>query len=100
MVAAGLNGTEWFDARTTGAPPALRERAHDFFAKAAGNTLVERLAEAGQRALATAATARSREGALDLLAADALITLALLAAAEHDPASLEASARALRELAT
>ena len=64
-----------------------------------GRDLTARLADAGGRALAAATAARSRDGALDLLAADALITLALLAAAERDPAALEQSARMLREVA-
>jgi hypothetical protein len=41
----------------------------------------------------------SRACALDLLAADALITLALLAAAERDPATLGATAGAIRKAA-
>jgi hypothetical protein len=94
-----MTDAAWFDARTRGAPDALRERAATFLAAVDDGDLVERLAAAGDRALDVATAARSRDGALDLLAADALITLALLAAAERNPAGLEASARALRERA-
>ena len=51
--------------------------------------LPDSLANAGRRALdAVAAHAGDRSVALDLLAADALITLALLAQAEHQPERL------------
>lgn len=94
-----MTDDEWFAARTAGSPEALRDRATAFFVSSAGGDLMTRLANAGARALAAATAARSREGALDLLAADALITLALLAAAETDPAALEHSATVLREAA-
>jgi hypothetical protein len=57
--------------------------------EARGATLAAALAAAGAAAL-DAVTCRpgDRTVALDLLAADALITLALLAQAEHDPAGL------------
>jgi hypothetical protein len=99
MAAGGMTDDDWFVARTAGSPDALRARAASFFASAADPDLTARLADAGARALAAATAARSRDGALDLLAADALITLALLAAAERDPAALEQSARMLREVA-
>ena len=99
MAAGGMTDGDWFVARTAGSPDALRERAASFLASADGRDLTARLADAGGRALAAATAARSRDGALDLLAADALITLALLAAAERDPAALEQSARMLREVA-
>jgi hypothetical protein len=57
--------------------------------------LPERLAAAGRRALALVERGPGdRASALDLLAADALITLALLAQAEQAPAGLAAFARA------
>jgi hypothetical protein len=57
--------------------------------------LPERLAAAGRRALALVeASPGDRASALDLLAADALVTLALLAQAETAPAALAAFARA------
>jgi hypothetical protein len=55
----------------------------------------ERLAAAGRRALALVErSAGDRASALDLLAADALVTLALLAQAEAAPDALAAFARA------
>ena len=58
--------------------------------------LAESLARAGRRALdEVAAHQGDRTVALDLLAADALITLALLAQAEHQPEHLGAFAAGL-----
>lgn len=58
--------------------------------------LAESLARAGRRALdEVAAHPGDRTVALDLLAADALITLALLAQAEHQPERLGAFAAGL-----
>ena len=94
-----MNHDAWFAARTAGAPGVLRDRAAACRAAQSGETLVDRLAAAGGKALAAATAARSRDGALDLLAADALITLALLAAAESGPETLEGAARRLREAA-
>jgi len=55
------------------------------------------LAEAATAALEAAVAGPSgREAAADVLAADALVTLALQAQAEHDPAGLPAFAEALR----
>lgn len=63
------------------------------------DALAERLAGAARSAL-TAAAAQSggRAAALDLLAADALVTLALLRQAEEEPAMLQAFATRLLEL--
>lgn len=94
-----MTDLDWVASRTVGAPDALRRRTHDFLVEAGDAPLPRRLALAAQAALERATAARSRDGALDLLAADALITLALLAAAERDPAGLEAEARALRVFA-
>ena len=99
MAAGIVSHDAWFVARTAGAPAVLRERAAMFFAAERGDELVERLSAAGDRALAAATAARSRDGALDLLAADALITLALLAASEAGIDALESTARRLREAA-
>ena len=90
-----MTDAAWFAERTDGAPDALRERAAAFFRDADGADLVERLAVAGDHALGVATAARSRDGALDLLAADALITLALLAQAESAPEQLGAFAATL-----
>ncbi len=89
----------WFRERTAGAPDVLRERAGTFHDMAA-DTGAARLATAGAAALDAAITAgTTRAAALDLLAADGLITLALLAESERDPAGLEEAARALRRAA-
>jgi hypothetical protein len=87
----------WFAESTAGAPEALRARAREFVVAASGDDLPERFARAGRAALAEA----TREGgcraaALDLLAADALITLALLVTAQRNPGSLASVARELR----
>ncbi len=95
------DGKAWFAAHTDGAPDALRVRSQRFFDATGDGKLVPQLAAASQAAL-EAATANStvRAAALDLLAADALITLALLRSAAEDPAGLGAAARALRHQAT
>jgi len=61
-----------------------------FALEARAGTLADRLAQAGQAALQTVlAQPGDRSAALDLLAADALVTLALLAEAESQPERLE-----------
>lgn len=91
----------WFTARTAGAPPRLLEASAAWWHAASGDTAGARLADAGRLALdAAIAAGASRDAALDLLAADALITLALLAEAEADPTSLGARALAIREAVT
>jgi hypothetical protein len=91
----------WLAERTNWAPAVLRGRAESFARKAEAEDLVSQLAKAGEQALdAAMAAGENRVAALDLLAADALITLALLAHAERDPATLAATARALRDQAS
>lgn len=90
----------WLDAHTAGAPVVLadRVRAYALAQPQDAHPHAQTLAAAGATALATV-TARpgDRSVALDLLAADALITLALLAQAEADPARLsELAAELLR----
>jgi hypothetical protein len=95
MTAAGAEA--WFTARTAGAPEALRRRAEQFFGAASPADLATRLSDAGYAALGAAMRdGGDRAAALDLLAADALITLALLAGAEGEPISLGRTAAALR----
>lgn len=95
MTAAGADA--WFAARTAGAPEALRRRAEQFFGAMAPADLATRLSDAGRAALGAAmGDGGDRAAALDLLAADALITLALLAGAEGEPISLGRTAAALR----
>lgn len=95
MIAADAHA--WFAARTTGAPAALCRRAEQFFDATAPADLASRLSDAGHAALGAAMRdGADRAAALNLLAADALITLALLAGAEGDPASLVQAAAAQR----
>jgi len=86
--------SEWFARHTSHAPPVLRERV---LACAGGSPATPAaLASAARRALARVlASPGDRAAALDLLAADGLITLALLAQAETDPAALGAFAASL-----
>lgn len=83
----------WFEARTADAPVPLRARmrelvSHDWSA--------EGLAAAAERGLGRAvAEPADRSVALDLLAADGLVTLALLHRAEHHPDQLCAFAERL-----
>jgi hypothetical protein len=87
----------WLDGRMVGAPQRLAERARAFVDAAGPGPVSERLALAGQQALVAAERrGRDRAAALDLLAADALITLALLAAAEAAPGRLAEEAARLR----
>lgn len=80
---------EWLDRRTRRAPAALRSRALEYAGAPDPARLAEALAEAGRRALdQVVAHPGDRSVALDLLAADALITLALLAEAERAPERL------------
>jgi hypothetical protein len=81
---------EWLNQRTTHAPSALRERVRQYALSASGASHATALAGAGQSALERVLShPGDRSAALDLLAADALITLALLAQAEAAPDRLE-----------
>lgn len=76
----------WFEAHTAEAPPVLRARMREL---ARGGGTAEGLAEAAIAALAgVAAHPGDRSIALDLLAADGLITLALLRQAVDAPGAL------------
>jgi hypothetical protein len=86
----------WLDDHTIGAPAALRERVIAHVGGRDGPP-EEVLAAAGLEALrASLAAPGDRSVALDLLAADALVTLSLQAGAERDPAGLDALARRLQ----
>ena len=89
----------WLDRHTAAGPAALRGRVHEYaLAGPTDGSLAERLARAGGRALdRVTAHPGDRSVALDLLAADALITLALLAQAETRPAELDGFAASLLE---
>jgi hypothetical protein len=83
----------WLEGRTGRAPDVLRRRVHHHLSQlggtAADDATPEALAEAGWGALAQVLDhAGDRTVALDLLAADALVTLALLAQAQRNPARL------------
>jgi hypothetical protein len=97
----GVPDDAWFATHTVGAPEELRARSERFFRQATADGLVARLSNAGRAALAEAVRdGAARSAALDLLAGDALITLALLRAAEENPATLEHAAAELRRQAT
>ncbi|MCU0620326.1 MAG: hypothetical protein MUC69_02350 [Gemmatimonadales bacterium] len=85
---------DWLEAHTRDAPPLLRRRVLEHAAPGTAGDVPGRLAEAAVRALtAVERHAGDRSAALDLLAADALVTLALLAQAELAPAGLLGFAR-------
>jgi hypothetical protein len=88
----------WLEARGSGAPIALLERARQYVDQAGqGSDPAQVLAQAGVTAMeATVRSGSGRAAALDLLAADGLVTLALLVQAELDPASLPSFARRVR----
>jgi hypothetical protein len=89
----------WLADRTRSAPPVLRARLLEHVAGAVSESgTAASLARAGSTALERVTeTPGDRSVALDLLAADGLITLALLWCAEHEPASLATLARLLTE---
>lgn len=73
----------WLDAREKAPPPELRERIAAALAEVTAETVPGALAEAALACLRdTIAAPEERASALDLLAADALLTYALEAAAE------------------
>ena len=86
--------TTWLDARRPAPPPALRQHLMGFVQDAPGN-LPEHLADAGVALLGRVLShpEGGRELALDLLAADALVTYAFEAQAEFDVGGLTDLAR-------
>ena len=90
-------GDAWIAGRMSGAPAALRTRAVAYLEQVpADGGDATRLAAAARLALdAVLRQGRDRSAALDLLAADSLVTLALLAQATSDPAGLDAFAAGL-----
>jgi hypothetical protein len=81
---------DWLERHTSQAPPVLRARVLEYAAAASAPSLPDALAAAAQAALTRVLShSGDRSVALDLLAADALITLALLAQAEAAPDQLE-----------
>ena len=89
--------TEWLEARLAQAPTALGQRVREVVAHhGRGETRAGALAASAMAVLARVIQhPGDRSIALDLLAADGLITLALLAQAELDPEHLEAFAAGL-----
>jgi hypothetical protein len=87
----------WFAQHAAGAPDALRARAAEHLAAVpASASAPATLAAAAEHALAAVLSlGRDRAAALDLLAADALVTLSLLAQAEAGPAELDRFAATL-----
>jgi hypothetical protein len=81
---------DWVERHTSEAPAALRARVLEHVAAADGEPSVPvALARAAQQALdQVLAHPGDRSVALDLLAADALVTLALLAQAQRAPERL------------
>lgn len=87
----------WLERHTSQAPAALRQRVLAYAGGTAGESPAA-LAAAGRRALGQVlAHPGDRSVALDLLAADGLITLALLAQAETSPEQLREFAASLLE---
>ena len=83
--------TSWLASKTMRAPPALRERVTQLARRhsSAGRPLADQLAAAAEEALEqVVAHPGDRSVALELLSADALITLALLSRAEENPEGL------------
>ena len=93
-----MTAAEWLAASATGAPAELVARASAWLGRVTPTrSASEDLAEAGRKALdAAISSAVGRPAAADLLAADALVTLALEARAEEDPASLGEFAASVR----
>ena len=86
---------EWLDARQPAAPPQLRARIDEAIAAVSGATGPALFGEAALHALGAAvAKCEERAAALDLLAADALLTYMMEAAAEQGPEAIEAVAEA------
>jgi len=89
--------SDWFEREAAGAPAALRDRAARFLDGVPPSAdVAQDLAAAATAALAAAlARPGDRSTALDLLAADALVTLALKAQAVERPEALGVFAAAL-----
>jgi len=91
----------WLERHTAQAPPRLRERVMRYADDSEAGALPARLAAAGVSALASVEShPGDRSAALDLLAADALVTLALLAQAQQDASRLHAFAGSMLRIAT
>lgn len=87
----------WVERRTAGAPAALQACVRQNLGDTApADSVPVTLAHAAERALRRVLGSEGGRGvALELLAADGLMTLAMLHQAEHDPAGLAELARRL-----
>jgi hypothetical protein len=95
-----MTAADWLAGSAVGAPPDLVDRAARWLARVpATGAASDQLAAAGRAALEAAIQAPAgRPAAADLLAADALVTLALEARAAEDPAGLGAFAAEVRRI--
>lgn len=95
-----MTAAEWLAASASGAPADLVARAGEWLSRVAPTgSASDDLADAGRVALgAVIGSTGGRPAAADLLAADALVTLALEARAAEDPASLGAFAARVRRV--
>lgn len=93
----------WLEARRPAPPPALAARLREalLVAGSDGGDVAERCLDAGERLLAglLARDCAHRSAALDLLAADALVTYAFEAASEAPERMDELARRAMANLA-
>ncbi|HET9065057.1 MAG TPA: hypothetical protein VFN22_04470 [Gemmatimonadales bacterium] len=86
-----------FASAAAGAPAALAARSRVYLPGTSESTHPSRLAQASRLALVASMQGGSRrDQALDLLAADALLTMALLVTASEQPAALLQVATGLR----
>jgi hypothetical protein len=90
----------WLDRHIAAAPPVLRGRVATLtIGLRSRQDIAAALAEAGRTTVERViASQGGREEALNLLAADGLVTLSLLAEAEADPAGLARRSKALLHL--
>ncbi len=99
MTPPGLSAAlaTWLERHTASAPEALRGRVAEYARQVSPQpSIAQSLARAGEAALSRALEhPGDRSAALDLLAADALVTLALLAQAEQGAADLAGFAEEL-----
>jgi hypothetical protein len=92
----------WLDRHIAAAPPLLRDRVAELAgAVQPRQEIAAALAAAGRATVEQVITSQGgREQALNLLAADGLVTLSLLAQAEADPAGLARWSATLLRLVT
>ena len=90
-----IDAHDWLSERLAGAPAELRARmTHALSRTSASVPIHDRLAQAAEACLARGLKDSAREGALALLAADALFTHACEAAAEKGSSALNSFAAA------